>query len=224
MAEYINVFTVMLLRDLKLAFRNKAELLNPLVFFVMVIILFPLALGANEGLLRQLIPGLIWVTALLSACLSLDNLFRSDFADGSIEQLILSPYPLTLLVAAKIGAHWLSFGLPLILLASLTGALLALPGPTVAALLLTLLLSTPVLSLIGAITVALTTGLGGGMLLSLLTLPLSMPALIFSMLAVKNATLGQSIAAELYFLAGILALAVTLAPVTAAAALRIRLS
>ena len=224
MAEYINVFTVMLLRDLKLAFRNKAELLNPLVFFVMVIILFPLALGANEGLLRQLIPGLIWVTALLSACLSLDNLFRSDFADGSIEQLILSRYPLTLLVLAKVGAHWLSFGLPLILLAGLTGALLALPGPTVAALLLTLLLSTPVLSLIGAITVALTTGLGGGMLLSLLTLPLSMPVLIFSMLAVKNATLGQPIAAELYFLAGILALAVTLAPVTAAAALRIRLS
>ena len=224
MAEYINVFTVMLLRDLKLAFRNKAELLNPLVFFVMVIILFPLALGANEGLLEQLIPGLIWVTALLSACLSLDNLFRSDFADGSIEQLILSPYPLTLLVAAKVGAHWLSFGLPLILLAGLTGALLALPGPTVTALLLTLLLGTPVLSLIGAITVALTTGLGGGMLLSLLTLPLSMPVLIFSMLAVKNATLGQSIAAELYFLAGILALAVTLAPVTAAAALRIRLS
>ena len=224
MAEYINVFTVMLLRDLKLAFRNKAELLNPLVFFVMVIILFPLALGANEGLLRQLIPGLIWVTALLSACLSLDNLFRSDFADGSIEQLILSPYPLTLLVAAKVGAHWLSFGLPLILLAGLTGALLALPGPTVAALLLTLLFGTPVLSLIGAITVALTTGLGGGMLLSLLTLPLSMPVLIFSMLAVKNATLGQPIAAELYFLAGILALAVTLAPLTAAAALRIRLS
>ena len=224
MAEYINVFTVMLLRDLKLAFRNKAELLNPLVFFVMVIILFPLALGANEGLLRQLIPGLIWVTALLSACLSLDNLFRSDFADGSIEQLILSRYPLTLLVAAKVGAHWLSFGLPLILLACLTGALLALPGPTLAALLLTLLLGTPVLSLIGAITVALTTGLGGGMLLSLLTLPLSMPVLIFSMLAVKNATLGQPIAAELYFLAGILALAVTLAPVTAAAALRIRLS
>lgn len=224
MAEYINVFTVMLFCDLKLAFRNKAELLNPLVFFVMVIILFPLALGANEGLLRQLIPGLIWVTALLSACLSLDNLFRSDFSDGSIEQLILSPYPLTLLVAAKVGAHWLSFGLPLILLAGLTGALLALPGPTVAALLLTLLLSTPVLSLIGAITVALTTGLGGGMLLSLLTLPLSMPVLIFSMLAVKNATLGQPIAAELYFLAGILALAVTLAPLTAAAALRIRLS
>lgn len=224
MAEYIQVFTVMLFRDLKLAFRNKAELLNPLVFFVMVIILFPLALGANEGLLKQLIPGLIWVTALLSACLSLDNLFRSDFADGSIEQLILSRYPLTLLVAAKVGAHWLSFGLPLILLAGLTGALLALPGPTVAALLLTLLFGTPVLSLIGAITVALTTGLGGGMLLSLLTLPLSMPVLIFSMLAVKNATLGQSIAAELYFLAGILALAVTLAPVTAAAALRIRLS
>ena len=224
MAEYLQVFTVMLLRDLKLAFRNKAELLNPLVFFVMVIILFPLALGANEDLLRQLIPGLIWVTALLSACLSLDNLFRSDFADGSIEQLILSRYPLTLLVTAKVGAHWLSFGLPLIMLAGLTGALLALPGPTVAALLLTLLLSTPVLSLIGAITVALTTGLGGGMLLSLLTLPLSMPVLIFSMLAVKNATLGQPIAAELYFLAGILVLAVTLAPVTAAASLRIRLS
>lgn len=224
MSEYILVFKVMLWRDLKLAFRNKAELLNPLVFFVMVIILFPLALGSDQGLLTQLIPGLIWITALLSACLSLDNLFRSDFEDGSIEQLLLSRYPLTLLVAAKIGAHWLSFGLPLSVLALVTGVLLSLSGPTVAALSLTLLFGTPVLSLIGAITVALTTGLGGGMLLSLLTLPLSMPVLIFSMLAVKNATLGQPIVAELYFLAGILILAITLAPVTAAAALRIRLS
>ncbi len=224
MSEHLAIFSVIALRDLKLAFRNKAELLNPLVFFVMVIILFPLALGSNEGLLRQLTPGLIWITALLSTCLSLDSLFRSDFEDGSIEQLTLSRYPLTLLVAAKVSAHWISFGLPLILIAGVTAALLSLPGPTVSALLLTLLLSTPVLSLIGAITGALTTGLRGGMLLSLLTLPLAMPVLIFSMLAVKNATAGQPIAAELYFLAGILVLAITLAPLTTAAALRIRLS
>jgi len=224
MREYLNIFFVILQRDLLLAFRNKAEFINPLMFFVIVIILFPLALGSDPGLLKQLTSGIIWVTALLATCLSLETIFRSDFEDGSVEQLILARYPLTLLVSAKVTAHWLIFGLPLIFIALTTGFILSLSSQTILALFVTLMLGTPVLSLIGAITVALTIGLRGGMLLSLLILPLYMPVLIFSMLAVENATVGQSISAEIYFLAGILVLAITLAPMTTAAALRIRLS
>lgn len=224
MSKYLTIFFVILKRDLTLAFRNKAEFINPLMFFVIVIILFPLAFGSDSALLKQLTSGIIWVTALLATTLSLETIFRSDFEDGSIEQLTLARYPLTLLVSAKITAHWIIFGMPLIIIALLTGFILSLTNQTMIALLITLLLGTPVLSLIGAITVALTIGLRGGMLLSLLILPLYMPVLIFSMLAVQNATAGQSIAAEIYFLSGILVLAITLAPITTAAALRIRLS
>lgn len=224
MSEYLTIFFVILRRDLTLAFRNKAEFINPLMFFIIVIILFPLAFGSDPTLLKQLTSGIIWVTALLATVLSLETIFRSDFEDGTIEQLILARYPLTLLVSAKIMAHWMIFGLPLILIAVLTGFILALSNQTMFALFITLLLGTPVLSLIGAITVALTIGLRGGMLLSLLILPLYMPVLIFSMLAVQNSTVGQSISAEIYFLAGILVLALTLAPITTATALRIRLS
>jgi heme exporter protein B len=224
MREYLTIFFVILQRDLILAFRNKAEFVNPLMFFVIVIILFPLAFGSDAALLKQLTSGIIWVTALLATVLSLETIFRSDFEDGSIEQLTLARYPLTLLVSAKITAHWLIFGFPLLLIALLTGFVLSLSEQTMIALFITLLLGTPILSLIGAITVALTIGLRGGMLLSLLILPLYMPVLIFSMLAVQNASIGQSIAAEIYFLAGMLVLAITLAPITTAAALRIRLS
>jgi len=224
MREYINIFFVILQRDLKLAFRNKSELVNPLMFFIIVIVLFPLAFGSDSELLKRLASGIIWVTALLATCLSLESIFRSDFEDGSIEQLTLARYPLTLLVSAKIMAHWMIFGLPLILISLLTGFVLSLSNQTMMALFVTLLIGTPVLSLIGAITVALTIGLRGGMLLSLLILPLYMPVLIFAMLAVENASAGLSIAAELYFLAGILVLAITLSPIATAAALRIRLS
>ncbi len=224
MSEYLNIFLTILQRDMKLAFRNKAEFINPLMFFVIVIILFPLAFGSDSALLKQLTSGIIWVTALLATVLSLEAIFRTDFEDGSIEQLTLARYPLTLLVSAKITAHWIIFGLPLLLTALLTGFILSLSEQTMMALFITLLLGTPILSLIGAITVALTIGLRGGMLLSLLILPLYMPVLIFSMLAVENASIGQSIAAEIYFLAGMLVLAITLAPITTATALRIRLS
>ena len=224
MSEYLNIFFVMLKRDLTLAFRNKSEFVNPLMFFIIVIVLFPLAFGSDAELLKQLTSGIIWVTALLATTLSLETIFRSDFEDGSIEQLILARYPLTLLVSAKITAHWIIFGMPLIVIALFTGFVLSLSNQTMGALFVTLLLGTPVLSLIGAITVALTIGLRGGMLLSLLILPLYMPVLIFSMLAVQNASVGQSITAEIYFLAGILMLAITLALIATAAALRIRLS
>ena len=190
----------------------------------MVVVLFPLALGTDQALLSKLTAGMIWVTALLSSIMSLETIFRSDFEDGSIEQLSLANYPLTMSVLAKILAHWIVSGLPLIIVAVLTGVFLSLTSESLFALLITLIIGTPILSLIGAITVALSIGLRGGMLLSLLILPLMMPVLIFSMLAVNNASDGLSIAAETYFLAGILVLSLTLAPVTTAAAIRIRLS
>lgn len=225
MYEYWKAFVVVLTRDATLAFRRQAELVNPLIFFIMVVTLFPFAFGSDSGLLQRITAGMIWITALLASTLSLDSIFRSDFEDGSIEQIVLSRYSLILLVSAKITAHWLLTGLPLILVAMLVGFILSLPGQAMQALLATLLLGTPVLSLIGAIAVALTVGLrSGGMLLSLLILPLYMPVLIFSMLAVENAMSELPISAELNFLAGILVLSATLAPVATASSLRIRLS
>ncbi len=217
-------FLTVVRRDLLVAFRNRYELVNPLMFFIMVLVLFPLALGSDQQLLQELTAGMIWVTALLASMLSLDTIFRSDFEDGSIEQFTLAHYSLTLLVTAKILAHWLITGVPLIVIALCTGFFLSLSSDSLLALFVTLLVGTPILSLVGAIAVALTIGLRGGMLLSLLILPLYMPVLIFSMLAVNNAADGLSIAAELYFLTGMLVLALTLAPIATAAALRIRLS
>ncbi len=224
MATRFTPFICILKRDLIIACRNRYELINPLLFFIMVIVLFPLAMGTDQTMLRDITAGMIWVTALLASTLSLDAMFRTDFEDGSVEQLTLSNYPLTLLVGAKILAHWLVTGVPLILVSLLVGYILSLSYAALMALFITLLLGTPILSLIGAIAVALTIGLRGGMLLSLLILPLYMPVLIFSMLAVNNANDGLSISAECYFLAGLLVLAITLAPVATAASLRIRLS
>ena len=217
------VFTI-LKCELSGAFRNRHELINPLVFFSMVMVLFPLAVGSDQSILQSINAGIIWVTALLASTLSLDTIFRSDFEDGTIEQYTLANQSLILIVSTKIVAHWLVSGLPLILMAMLTGFILSLDNQVLLVLFLTLLIGTPILSLIGAIAVALTIGLRGGMLLSLLILPLYMPILIFSMLAVNHAGQGNPVDAEMYFLAGMLILAITLAPVTTAASLRIRLS
>jgi len=224
MSEYINIFNVILKRDLMLAFRDKTDFINSLIFFIIVITLFPLTFGTTSTIVNEIIPGMIWISALLATCLSLETIFRSDFEDGSIEQLTLSRYPLTLLVSAKIFAHWIAFGMPLIIISLLMGILLSLSNEIIIALFITLILGTPILSLLGSVMVALTIGLRGGMLLNLLILPLSMPVLIFSTVAIQNAALNQSIIAETYFLAGILVLAITLAPLATAAALRIRLS
>jgi heme exporter protein B len=224
MSEYINIFNVILKRDLMLAFRDKTDFINSLFFFIIVITLFPLTFGTTSTIVNEIIPGMIWISALLATCLSLETIFRSDFEDGSIEQLTLSRYPLTLLVSAKIFAHWITFGMPLIIISLLMGVLLSLSNEIIIALFITLILGTPILSLLGSVMVALTIGLRGGMLLNLLILPLSMPVLIFSTVAIQNAALNQSIIAETYFLAGILVLAITLAPLATAAALRIRLS
>ncbi len=225
MTSYWNTFRVIFLRDIILASRYRAELANPLIFFIMVIVLFPFAFGSDPDLLRRVTAGMIWITALLASSLSLEGIFRSDYDDGSAEQMVLSGCPLTLLVAAKITAHWCLTGLPLIIIAMLTAYLLSLSTQALQALFLTLLLGTPVLSLIGAIAVALTVGLrSGGMLLSLIILPLYMPTLIFSMLAVENAMVDLPVDAELYFLSGMLVLSVTLAPIATAYSLRIRMS
>jgi len=218
-------FFFLLRRDLLLAFRKRSELANPMLFFVIVITLFPLGVGPDSTLLRTAAPGLIWVAALLSALLSLDGIFRSDFDDGTLEQLVLSAHPVPLLVLAKVSAHWLTTGLPLILVAPLLAVLLGLPLEVMGTLVLTLLLGTPVLSLVGAIGVALTIGLRkGGVLLSLLVLPLYVPVLIFAASAVTTALGGFDVTAQLYMLGAFLVLAVTLAPFPAAAALRISLS
>lgn len=208
-------------RDLLLAFRRRAELANPLLFFVLVVTLFPLAVGAQAQLLQTIAPGVIWVAALLAALLSLDGMFRSDFEDGSLEQLLLSPHPLSILVLGKIFAHWLVTGLPLILVAPLLAVFLGLPEAAMATLWLTLLLATPVLSLIGAIGVALTVGLRrGGMILSLLVLPLYIPVLIFASNAVDRAATGLAVTAQVNILLAMLILALVLVPLPTSAALK----
>ncbi|MGJ0516783.1 MAG: heme exporter protein CcmB [Methylomicrobium sp.] len=214
-------FLAIIRRDLLLAFRRRAEMINPLLFFILVITLFPLGIGAQPNLLQAIAPGVIWVAALLAAMLSLDSLFRSDFDDGSLEQMLLSPHPASLLVLAKVIAHWLVTGLPLLLVAPLLAVFLGLPNHALGVLLLTLLLGTPVLSLIGAIGVALTVGLRrGGMILSLLVLPLYVPVLIFAGNAVQMAAGGLPVDAQISILIAMLLLALVLAPWPTAAALK----
>ncbi|CAI8899001.1 heme exporter protein CcmB [Methylocaldum szegediense] len=221
----IGPFFALFKRDLLLAFRHRGELVNPLLFFLIVVTLFPLGVSPDKVLLRQIAPGVIWIAALLAALYSLENMFRSDFDDGSLEQLALSPYPLSLLVLAKVLAHWLVSGLPMLLLAPLLAMFLSMPSASVTVLELTLLIGTPLLSLIGSIGVALTVGLRrGGILLTLLVLPLYIPVLIFATNAVSAAAAGLSVTGQLYFLAAMLVLALTLVPLATAAALRISLS
>ncbi len=221
----IQAFNALMKRDLLLAFRHRGELANPLLFFLMIVTLFPLGVSPEVVLLRKIAPGVIWIAALLAALFSLESLFRSDFEDGALEQMLLSPQPLSVLVLAKVLAHWLVSGLPMLLMAPLLGLLLAMPEPAIAALELTLAIGTPLLSLIGAIGVALTVGLRrGGVLLTLLIMPLYIPVLIFATNAVTAAAAGMPIAGQIYFLASLLVLALTLAPLAIAAALRISVS
>jgi len=221
----ISAFFAIIRRDLILAVRLRAEAVNPVFFFILVVTLFPLGVGAETKLLQSMAPGIIWVSALLAAMLSLDSLFRSDFDDGSLEQLLLSPHPLTILVFAKIIAHWLVTGLPLLLIAPLLAVFLGLPQQALGTLLITLVLVTPVLSLLGSIGVALTVGLRrGGMIVSLLVLPLYVPVLIFASNAVTMAGNGFAVDAQINILIAILLLSVVLAPLPAAAALKMSMS
>jgi len=217
-------FVAVLRRDLVIGFRHRSELGNPVVFNIIVALLFIFALGNDPVILGRLAAAIIWVCAVLASTLSLERLFTPDYEDGTLEQLLLSAQPLPLLVAAKILAHWLLCGLPLVVAALLLGVLLYLPQPGYPPLLLTLLLGTPVFSLLGALLAALTVGLrGSGVLLALLILPLYIPVLIFAVAAVSDAVHGLSIAGQIYFLASLFVLALTLLPFATAATLRLRL-
>ncbi len=217
------VFLAVLRRDLLIGLRHRSELFNPLVFFFIVVTMFVLALGPYADTLKQVAPAVIWVAALLASTLSLDMLFHSDLDDGSLEQFLLSPHPLIIIVTAKIIAHWLLTAAPLIVAALFLGLMVYLPQSAIVPLLLTLLLGTPVLSLVGAVLGALTVGLrGSGILLTLLILPLYIPVLIFSVATVDNAAKGLAITGELYFLGAMLVLSVTLAPFATASSLRVR--
>ena len=218
-------FLDLLRRDLLLAMRRRSELANPMLFFVMVIVLFPLGVGAEPQLLEQMSAGVVWVAALLAALLTLDSIFRSDFEDGTLEQILIGAHPVPMLVLAKVIAHWLVTGLPLLLVAPVLATFLVMNPDAIGVLMLSLLLGTPVLSLIGSIGVALTVGLRrGGVILSLLVLPLYVPVLIFGAAAVDAAASGMPVTGQMYIMAAFLVLAVTLAPLAAAAALRISLS
>ncbi|MDJ0807242.1 MAG: heme exporter protein CcmB [Gammaproteobacteria bacterium] len=220
-----SAFTLLLKRDLTLAYRRRAELVNPLLFFVLVTAMFPLGIGNDPILIQKVGPGVVWVAALLAALLSLDAMFRSDYEDGSLEQFMLSAHPVSILVLAKVLAHWMVTGLPLFIAAPLLAMMLNIPNQAIPTLMLTLVLGTPVLSLIGSVGVALTVGLRrGGVILSLLVLPLFVPVLIFATDAVNTAAVGIPTTAQISILGAMLVGSIVLAPAATAASLRISLS
>jgi heme exporter protein B len=211
-------------RDLLMVMRRKSEVLTALFFFVIVSSLFPLGIGPEPALLRKIAPGVLWVGALLATMLGLQRMFAADHADGTLEQMAISPTPLVWLVVGKVAAHWLVSGLPLVLMAPVLGIQFDLDTGALGVLMLALLLGTPLLSLIGAIGAALTLGVrGGGVLLSLLVLPLYVPALIFGAGAVESHISGLSAGGHLSLLAALLIMAALFAPWAATAALRIAL-
>ncbi len=217
-------FWLMVGREMRLSFRRPEQLLQPLVFFLIVTTLFRLGLSLPLSQLRDIAPGVLWVAALLSSLLSLDALFKNDADDGTLEQLALSGHGLTVIVVAKTLAHWLVTGLALVLVAPIVGTALGIPTAAFATMLLSLGLGTLTLSWLGAIGAGLTIGLRrGNVLLSLIVLPLAMPLLIFGAAATDRAISGTNVAGALYLLAALCVFTCTLAPFAAAAALRITL-
>jgi heme exporter protein B len=218
----MNAFVTIIHRDLLLVMRRKSEVLTALFFFVVVTSLFPLGIGADAGLLRKIAPGVLWVAALLSTLLGLQRMFAADYADGALEQLILTPQSLVLLVSGKIAAHWLVSGLPLVILAPIIGIQFDLDASSLYVLMASLLLGTPVLSLLGSIGAALTLGVrGGSVLMSLLILPLYVPVLIFGAGAVYANSVGLDITGHFSLLGALLILALAFVPWVSAAALKI---
>lgn len=214
-------FSTLLRRDLLVGARSVGQWLNPLLFFVIVVSLFPLGIGPAPERLAAIAPGVLWVSALLAMLLSLDALFERDRADGVLDQFVLGRYPLSLIVLAKVLAHWVLSGLPLLVLSPILALMLGLPTQALATLVIALFLGTLTLSLIGAIGAALTVGLNrSGVLLSLLVLPLTVPVLIFGAGAVSAAADGFSPDAALFLLGSLLMFSLSLAPIAAAAALR----
>lgn len=219
-----SILFAVLQREVALALRQKGEVLTPLVFFIVIASLFPLGVGPESALLLRMAPGVLWVSALLAAMLSLQRMFASDYADGSLEQMLLSPTPLTLLVAAKALSHFVLSGLPLVLVAPVLGLQFGLDGRALGILMLSLLLGTPTLSLIGSIGASLTLGVrGAGVLLSLLILPLYIPVLIFGAGAVEADASGLGASGHLSLLAALLVLSLFFAPLATTAALKISL-
>lgn len=213
-----------LVRDLRLAVRRPSQLIQPLAFFAVVTLLFPLGYTPELGKLRAIAPGVLWVGALLASMLALESLFREDAADGTLEQFVVSGQPLVALMAAKTLAHWLLTGLPLTLMAPVLGIALGVPVTAMPGILSSLALGTLTLSLIGAVGAGLTLGVRrGGVLLSLLTLPLAVPVLVFGARATELAIAGESLTGPLYLLGALAVLSATLAPLGSAAAVRIGL-
>ncbi|MDY0022473.1 heme exporter protein CcmB [Arenimonas caeni] len=212
-------------RDLRLVWRRRGDAAQPLLFALMVVALFPLAVGSEPAQLARIAPGVLWVAVLLAGLLTLDTLYRGDLEDGSLEQMLLAPVPLAWLVAVRVAVHWATSALPLVLLVPLLAELLFLPGELLPLLLVSLLLGTPLLSLLGAVVAALTVGIRrSGMLLALLALPLFLPVLVFGAGSVMAAAQGLPWAGALLLLAAGLVLCLVLAPLAAAAAIRIALT
>ena len=217
-----NGFKAVLYRDLLLFFRRRGELANPLIFFVIVLTLIPLAISPSPEQLARIAPGIIWVMALLATLLSIDGLFQSDYQDGALEQLMVSPQPVWLLVLAKVLAHWLVTGVPLTLLSPLLGVMMSLPEAGYGPMVISLLMGTAALSLIGAVGAALTVALRrGGLLLSLVVTPLYMPVLIFGAGAVQRAVDGFAVGGALSVVGALLALSLLISPFAASGALKV---
>ncbi|MCB1644834.1 MAG: heme exporter protein CcmB [Pseudomonadales bacterium] len=212
-------------RDLKVAYRNPADVINPLVFFVIVISLFPLGISPSADVLVGIAPGVIWVAALLSCLLSFELMFRSDYEDGSLEQMTFGSGPFILVIMGKIVSHWIMTGLPLALLSPLLGMMLFVPPPGLTALMLSLLLATPTLSLLGSVGAGLTVGLRkGGVLVAILVLPLFVPVLILATAMVQTGIQGGDYTGHMLWLGALLAIATGISPLATSAAVRISLS
>jgi heme exporter protein B len=223
-SSFLSHLVAVVVRDLALAWRRKADVLGTLFFFIIVVSLFPLGIGPETALLRSIAPGILWVAALLATMLSLNRLFAADYADGTLEQLAIAPHPLAITALGKIIALWISTGLPLVILAPILGLQFDLPGDALLTMILALLIGTPILAALGAIGAALTLGLrGGGVLLALLILPLYIPVLIFGAGAVEAVIHGVSPSGHLSLLAAGLILSLAFAPWASAIALRIAL-
>ncbi len=212
-------------RDLTVTFRNPAEVVNPLAFFVIVISLFPLGISPSSEVLAQIAPGVIWVAALLATLLSMDIVFRGDYEDGSLEQMAMTEHPLMMIIGAKILTHWLVTGLPVTLLSPLLAMMLFVDTPGMEAIVISLLLGTPVLSLFGAVGASLTTGLRkGGVLIAILILPLYVPVLILATEMIKTGMTGGDYTGHMLWLGALLAMSVAVAPLATTAGVRISLS
>lgn len=218
----MSFFFAALKRDLLLVFRHRNDIINPLAFFLMVAVLFPLGVSPDPDFLSEVAPGVIWVAALLACLLSVDGIFRGDYEDGSLEQMLVSPEPLLVLVLAKVLSHWLVSGFCLAIISPLVAMMFFLPEQGYPALMMSLILGTPTLSLMGAIGAGLTVGLRkGGLLISLLVLPLYIPVLIFGAGTVHAGSMGLPIQGYLALLGAILIFSLMLAPFAIAAALKI---